>query len=101
MKYDAINPDDSLAMQQARMSKPLRSDRITLVVYHRNPDGLRFWNSRIAEAFVCCEGFSIAKGEDEDDVLVTAYLDGVEAGKKIAMRGQGDKDSVKFSCKKT
>lgn len=78
--------DDALcAAQNRHMEHPLRTDRITLIVKHRGKE-LKFWRSRLAEAFDRCESVHLAKGEDDDDVLTTAYLAGVEAGKKIARR---------------
>jgi hypothetical protein len=85
-KVVSKDDDDALCAAQARhMEHPLRTDRITLVVKHRCKE-LKFWRSRLAEAFDRCEAVHLAKGEDEDDVLTAAYLAGVEAGKKIAKR---------------
>jgi hypothetical protein len=78
--------DDALRAAQARhLEHPLRTDRITLVVKHRGKE-LKFWRSRLAEAFDRCEAVYLAKGEDEDDILTAAYLAGVESGKEIAKR---------------
>jgi len=47
--------DDALCAAQARhMEHPVRTDRITLLVTHRN-DELEFFRSRLAQAFVNCE----------------------------------------------
>jgi hypothetical protein len=78
--------DDALcAAQNRHMEHPLRTDRITLVVKHRGKE-LKFWRSRLAEAFDRCEAVYLAKGEGDDDVLTATYLAGVEAGKEIARR---------------
>ena len=61
---------------------PLKVDRITLIVHHRNRDGLRFWASRLAESFACCERVSLPKGEDEREHLTDAER---EAGALIVM----------------
>jgi|688.fasta_scaffold1344132_2 hypothetical protein len=55
--------------EQEATTAPLRVDRITLIVHHRNRDGLRFWASRLAESFACCERVSLPKGEDERERL--------------------------------
>ena len=62
--------DDALcAAQNRHMEHPLRTDRITLIVQHRGKE-LKFWRSRLAEAFDRCEAVYLAKGEDEGEGLL-------------------------------
>lgn len=69
--------DDRLAASQAAATAPLKVDRIVLIVHHRNRDGLRFWASRLAESFACCERVSLPKGEDELERLTAAEREAV------------------------
>jgi hypothetical protein len=86
--------DDALcAAQKRHMEHPLRTDRITLVVKHRGKE-LKFWRSRLAEAFDRCEGVYLAKGEEDCDALTAAYLAGVEAGKELARQQHPANDTT-------
>jgi hypothetical protein len=77
---------------------PLKVDRIVLIVHHRNRNGLKFWASRLAESFSCCERVSLPKGEDERERITDKEREAIREAAGAYMDNDDDEQCAKIAA---